>query len=355
MKKIKLIHPAVFIFGAGATRGGLENKESTTPAPPVDSDFFEIINHLKGRGTPEFSKKILQSVWELYGKIHGIGLEQYYRDIETRAIILRFTTTKKKPKDWSKRQEKLEELIRRAMIHTTCEENKQHVFSPKHSEPHKDILKNIKKGDTLITFNYDMVIEESFDNNCNVWSPLDGYGARVQGQTFDWCRIWLRNRATNKNNSSSVHLLKLHGSLNWRLLNNKKISLKARPYLVREKKSEEISILPPGWNKRIDRKPYKDFWKEAKTKLSDCNSLVILGYSLPETDLLAQALFAEVVRWRRTLTSKKKGFLKVLCLAEPKTEVKEKFVNLFTPILSSHSKIYKYETIENFAKTFAAL
>ncbi len=240
------------------------------------------------------------------------------------------------------------------MIHTTCEENNQHVFSPKHSKPHENILKNIKEGDTLITFNYDMVIEESFDNNCNLWSPLDGYGARVQGKTFDWCRKWFENHSINYNNQSSVHLLKLHGSLNWRLLSNKKISLKARPYLVREKKSEEISILPPGWNKRIDRKPYKDFWKEAKTKLSDCNSLVILGYSLPETDLLAQALFAEVVRWRKTLTSKKKGFLKVLCLAEPKPEIKEKFVNLFTPILSSHSKIYKYETIENFANTFVA-
>jgi len=90
-------------------------------------DFFEIAGQIKGHGTPKLAHAVLEDVWKLYGRLSGVGLESYYRDIETRAKIGSFATTANKPKDWQKRQEKLEELIRRVIIHTTCKEQTGHL------------------------------------------------------------------------------------------------------------------------------------------------------------------------------------------------------------------------------------
>lgn len=357
---IKITHPAVFIFGAGATRGGLQKERPQGVPPPIDSDFFETINKISSRETPQLAGKILNSIYEIYGKTFGIGLEQYYRDIETRAKIISFAKSRKREKGWGDRQKELEELIRRILIQTTCDEIKKHL-RPIKSGVHATILRNLKKQDTLITFNYDLVIEESFEN-ADIWNPIDGYGVSVSGERNDWCRNWLKTKVTDnkKVGKSHVYLLKMHGSLNWLFYNIEEtkeigIQLLARPYIVRGqgKKAifQKIDILAPGWNKKIDVKPYSTFWQKARTKLEDCNSLVILGYSLPETDLLAQALFAEIVRQRKNMKGKNTRYLNALCLVDTKMEVKEKFLKLFTPILSPSSKIYMFENIDAYAET----
>jgi hypothetical protein len=133
---MKLSHPVVVLFGAGATRGGL--RTNVLP-PPVDADFFEIAGQIKGHGTPWLARTVLGDVRTLYGKIFDIGLEVYYRDIETRAKISSFAKTANKPKDWQKRQENLEELIRRVVIHTTCASKANHL-TPVRSTPHTDVL-----------------------------------------------------------------------------------------------------------------------------------------------------------------------------------------------------------------------
>jgi len=328
-----LDYPAAIIFGAGASRGGLE--DSRFP-PPVDRDFFEIASQLEGRGTRELAKSVLSSVWELYVRIAGISLEEYYRDVETRSSIGKFAKTANQPKNWKRRQDELEELIRRVYIHTAVDLKEDHP-TPLKSEAHQLLLKQLKPNCTVITFNYDLLIEESFES-ADLWNPVDGYGLHVFGKSNDWCRRWLRDRGVTKPTESRIHLLKLHGSLGWTLYANKSIRLKARPYSVRKGMVEPISVLPPGWNKRIDRNPYKKFWREARLKLEKCKSLMILGYSLPETDLLARALFAEVIRLRHD----RKEYLRQLFLVDPSDEVKTRFVNLFNPALGPFGKIFKF-------------
>ena len=128
---------------------------------------------------------------------------------------------------------------------------------------------------------------------------------------------------------------------------NRTIRLKPRPYIVRRNKREEITVLPPGWNKPIDQNPYKVFWSKARLKLEKCKTLVILGYSLPETDLLAQALLAEVVRKREA----RGNYLKQLHLVDPSKAVKERLVNLFTPAIQSYGEVFKYQGIQDFVVT----
>jgi hypothetical protein len=63
---MKLLHPVVMLFGAGATKGGLRYK---SVPPPVDADFFEIAGQIKGHGTPKLARTVLGDVWTLYGKV----------------------------------------------------------------------------------------------------------------------------------------------------------------------------------------------------------------------------------------------------------------------------------------------
>src|SRR5712691_4175487 len=107
-----LPRPMAILFGAGATRAAFANLD---PPPPVDADFFEIAAQLKGRGTRRLAKQVASDVFELYDRTTGIGLEQYYRDIETRLELSTFTRSKNRPKDWRFRVDELEELIRRVL------------------------------------------------------------------------------------------------------------------------------------------------------------------------------------------------------------------------------------------------
>lgn len=343
---MKLLHPAVLLLGAGATRGAFPQK---VPPPPVDADFFEIAGQIKGHGTQLLARKVLGDVWKLYGKVSGIGMEDYYRDIETRARISSFAKTANKPQDWKKRQNNLEELIRRVLIHTTCKSGAAHL-EPVKSGVHRKILNKLKDGDSVLTFNYDLLIEESFGQN-KIWTPIGGYGDRFHGVTSTWCKNWLGKHGMTKADHPKLRLLKLHGSLNWRLYKTMEVTLKDRPYVVRTRNnsavSETVSILPPGWNKRIDRSPYKQLWREARLKLEKCKTIIIIGYSLPETDLLAKALFAEIVRLRKA-----RGlYLKQLHLADPNERVKQRFIELFIPALNAQSKIFRYQDINEFANS----
>lgn len=108
-----------------------------------------------------------------------------------------------------------------------------------------------------------------------------------------------------------------------------------------------MSILPPGWNKRIDLNPYSQLWRKARLVLERCKTLVIIGYSLPETDLLARALFAEVIRLRVA----RNQYIRQLHLADPNRSVKERFVELFVPALHAQSKVFRYRGIDEFSRT----
>jgi hypothetical protein len=220
---------------------------------------------------------------------------------------------------------------------------------PLKSSVHQQLLEKLRAGSTIITFNYDLVIEESFET-AEFWNPRDGFAITVTGISHDWTRRWLASRGANTLGKSDVHLLKLHGSLGWVQYANRQVRLKNRPYVVRKGVTERISVCPPGWNKPIDRNPYKTLWREARLKLESCESLVIMGYSLPETDLLARALFSEIVRMR----SAREKYLSHLVLVDPSDVVKERFTSLFTPALGAYGRITRFGSLKEFGKALGA-
>ena len=259
-----------------------------------------------------------------------------------------FATAQHKPKDWKRRRRDLDELIRRTVIQTTCDTSKS-PHAPLVSFHHRKLLKKLKAKDTMITFNYDTVIEESFED-ARLWTPVGGYGVGVYGHKLDWARKWLKQRGRSDFPSSKLMLLKLHGSLNWVLNINKRVRIKPRPYVVRTKNKtptfDSVAILAPGWNKPIAKAPFNGLWRDARLRLQQAKSIVVIGYSLPETDLLARGLFAEVVRSR---IAKKKP-LAQLHVADPNAAVVQKMIDLFTPAFGAFGQVYKYSGIEELAK-----
>jgi hypothetical protein len=218
------------------------------------------------------------------------------------------------------------------------------------SVPHRTILKQLVTDDTILTFNYDTLIEESFDDN-PLWTPRGGYGEGIYGVNLDWAKRWFSERPNAKGKTSHILLLKLHGSLNW-TYGTAGIRLKPRPYVVRARGGypsvEKVSILPPGWNKRVDKNPYRKLWQDARLRLEQCRTLVIIGYSLPDTDRLANALFAEVSRHRDACNN----LLKQFHLADPNAIVKQKLVDLFTPALGANSQVVRYDGIKDLAEAW---
>jgi hypothetical protein len=340
----------VFLFGAGASRGALDGVKGKTRKVPIDRDFFDIASRIGERGTPSLASWVTSDVHSLYGRVNGIGLEEYFRDIETRAEIGQFAKTRNKQKDWNSRKTNLEELIRRVLLQTTWEEDEQ-TAKISRSPIHEKIISRAQPGDTLITFNYDTLIEESLRHvKSPYWDPSDGYGLAAGGHKKGWSKNWREQRKSEAKSGSEVKLLKLHGSLNWTLYNNDSVRLKPKPYVVRTRKRvpvyESCAILPPGWHKRIDKNPFKKLWREARLKLESCQHIVVIGYSMPETDFLAKALFAEVSRMRAA----RKNFLKSLIVAEPNREVSSRVVNAFVPALGFRGKVFQIESIQELAR-----
>lgn len=345
---MKLPRPLVLLFGAGATRGGFPD---SVPPPPLDTDFFDIAGQITGRGTRRLARRVAADVFALYRRVSGIGLEQYYRDIETRWELGTFATSQNRPKDWKARKADLEELVRRVVVHTTAD-LEESPAAPRMSDTHQALLRNVEPGDTLITFNYDTVVEESMPKE-TPWTPRDGYGVNVSGITHDWVKGWLKRRNLKTIVQSKVRLLKLHGSINWVLYSTGNVRLKPRPYVVRAMGGrptfDKAAILPPGWHKRVDKNPYRSLWREARLRLEKCSTLVVIGYSLPDTDLIAQALFAEASRMRAS----REHFLKQLHVADVSEATKNRLVSLFVPALGAKGLVFRYASAQHVAKVWS--
>jgi len=150
------------------------------------------------------------------------------------------------------------------------------------------------RHDTIITFNYDTLVEDSL-------KTLDvpfSYGTVLDDQQTE----------------ARLRILKLHGSVNWGIQRPKKfagmdtISLsearriktaakmipdlhKFQDYTALRKASMAPVIVPPTWQKGGE--PHlADVWDDAVKALRTATRVVIIGYSIPPTDTHFKYLLA---------------------------------------------------------------
>jgi hypothetical protein len=173
----------------------------------------------------------------------------------------------------------------------------------------------VKYGVNCITFNYDDLFDEALwrvksiydEGQPPYWHPDSGYGFFCRPASsivaFD----------AGEMNLSTMLLLKLHGSINWRIRRGYRepYSIDALTHYEEwfppdgmktapEEKielhlEEEPFIIPPTLNKSalVDQPILRTIWSVAYNKLIAAKEVVFVGYSLPLTDISAANLFSE--------------------------------------------------------------
>lgn len=150
---------------------------------------------------------------------------------------------------------------------------------------------------SVITFNYDFAADFAFQDFPHVNHGLSGA----------------------KEHPEELSLLKLHGSVNWAmcakcanvvpmdlkwLTRNRTLYGDNRP--VRFRFSERLQelvhckvpvasqpvLVPPTWNKSGYHQAVAPIWSMAALELAEADNIIIIGYSLPETDMFFRQLYA---------------------------------------------------------------
>ncbi len=160
-----------------------------------------------------------------------------------------------------------------------------------------------QKFPTIITFNYDLVLERSLfqvlnntyynsyenrlpfsDLSINYHYKLlqdKSYNVKYTSFTSQDFRALpgtFLQHAVKKENCLDINILKLHGSVNFpdKKNDNSKINI-AIP-------AENPLIMPPIFNK-MQNSQVNEIWKVALEKLRKAINICIVGYSMPETDI----------------------------------------------------------------------
>lgn len=165
---------------------------------------------------------------------------------------------------------------------------------------------------TIITFNYDLVLERSllqtligttYGRYTNL-APFSGIRLNYHyddhpGADYKITYVSYKDVSSHGFNTSDgsvleehphgsthdpleINLLKLHGSLNF----PSSKTAQQVPFNLTHS-LEDPFILPPIFNKMTNKSPTK-MWQTALDKLRSAKNIVIVGYSLPQTDIYMQ-------------------------------------------------------------------
>jgi hypothetical protein len=150
-------------------------------------------------------------------------------------------------------------------------------------EPYRDWVESLAPIDTVITFNYDRVIEMLRDTDDRRVAILTPAGLNGDPGLFrDHCAV-----------------LKLHGSVDWRRRKVDASYLAEEtndPHFALKCEDEEIAIATPGPSKRAASKELGALWSKAQVALANADAIVFVGYRFPETDAHARKTLLEAIR-----------------------------------------------------------
>jgi len=333
------------VLGAGATRGE-ERLGPRICEPPLNHDFF--IQLQKCASTyPELVGKIIKDVIALYGANFDLTLEDLFTQIE---FLIRVQhLTKKKSKTF--RVENLK-AFKNNLLQAIAVVFHESVADQKTYRYHDALVNLLPKSSTIISMNYDCLIDSALQKGGNSkWNASYGYAIpkreyEIMGDG-DWSP---KDPSTEKD---TTHLLKLHGSMNWKISKNKSyddkknyskknrrgvVQLKTHPYWASAKRSAHFDIVPPEWQKSLESPPYAAIWKEAAIKIHAARKIICIGFSFPWTDLHTSSLFRASLR----------RDISLLVQVEPDRTARRRTRQIFAPGITNKTTILTYGTFEEF-------
>jgi hypothetical protein len=341
-------HRTVFILGAGASRQA---------GAPLMRDFLNVADLVReqqssGTQTREYFDLVFRAIAELdpvfaKSSIEVDNIESIFAAFEMAELFGRLGSLK------AVEVSRLISAIK-SLIVTTLEEqltfptNDGRILPPR---PYDEFIKLIgsltqhrvvsssilsQVNVTVMTFNYDLALDFGF--HCNQLA-------------VDYCL------SESHPDGRTFSLLKLHGSLNWSRCANPNCSvinavpvgrlLEGNPWVdpygrgIGEVKLPlstrlphctscgtssvpEPLIIPPTWNKTQHYAEIRNVWSVAARHLSEAENIVVIGYSLPDTDHFFRYLYA--------LGSVGATRLKRFLIFNPDPSVKDRFARLLGPV-----------------------
>ena len=305
----------VYVLGAGASR-------AESDAIPLVSDFLEKAFSL-GKFNSKEAKEFINDVAKTFGysehdlRTGRIDIEQLFSlidsDIQWERLTSEATGLSARWFGSSTKGSGLEGVIGGVLYQVVPP-----VFcanSPRHTQ----LAQAIQPGDTVISFNYDLLID---------WALSAANKLNRRGYAIDFFAGTNMNdgweQPLQQEGDSSTHLLKLHGSLNWLqyvqpespnkvvyLKNGFELTFSAEDWgpSIQVTETENGNgylkpfVVPPTADKsRIWAKhggTLRPLWEKAGEALTDCDRLVVIGYSLREADYQAQWLFRRFLRHKK--------------------------------------------------------
>jgi hypothetical protein len=292
----------VFVLGAGFTKAFLPR------APLVEDDYGAraLLAEIQG-GEFQHARTILEEELSLCGN-GNINVERLMTRLEGRM-----------PYDVEHRAEKQLDFLHSAIAQRFVKRIRDARESGdfQQAELHMFVAHVITNEVHCITFNYDELLDNGL---CELrgdydviprWNPDRGYGFPCRSS--DTC---VRD-APRLRGPSSMLLLKLHGSLNWRVPlgygkpyplevvrhheewfnchpNEPKIPLA----IIESVLEREPVLIPPVLSKTalVEQPILRFLWSRAYEALSEAKRVVFIGYSMPMTDISTGYLFREGLR-----------------------------------------------------------
>jgi len=289
----------VFILGAGC---------SAAAGGPLSSNFLDRAREIYSNGELQTRRAEFELLFKSIGflqRVHSkaqldiTNLEAVFSALDTAWTLRKLPGID--PSDIERVLVAMRWVIVKTLEHSIRFPHRNgNIIAPEPYGAFSEFLKRNPSGrrsvsSAIITFNYDVCLDIALDDA----SIPFHYG-------FD--------------SDPGIPLLKLHGSLNWgRKKNGEIVPWSIRDYRARYKlqfprdnqqtifapissqmveapKAEEIEdlpvIIPPILNKGSEQRQLWQVWQRAAQELGGASHIVVMGYSLPETDQFFRHLFA---------------------------------------------------------------
>lgn len=164
-------------------------------------------------------------------------------------------------------------------------ENKDHHLIHPYRMRMARLLGLLKEGkpqgrNTFITFNYDTLVE---DNLSALGIPFS--------YRFDSDEVDFKANVPGNDQDSHVSVLKLHGSVNWAWLPRERKTRVYASYASLRKNKRSPQLIPPTWKKAYQRQ-FSTMMEEAARLLQTATRVIVIGFSMPATDVHFKYLLA---------------------------------------------------------------
>lgn len=294
---------AVFIMGAGATRGAIPHVTVNLKRirPPLNRDFFTVADtFVRAQGVNSRDGRRLRNLRRVFREeipFRGLPhMEEAFSSLYVAKDLPEIYLARRGRKRNPARQNEIEDFLRLTFSILSL------VDRVADSKTGYDRLAScLTPEDTVISLNYDTALDSSLWRRG--WDPRVGYGllggpGKVR---------WQPSTSASDGELDGLKLFKLHGSLNWFVrgsFNRLAKVFESKPVQITRPRQHEIGghirqIVPPVFGKFFGHKHWKVLWKAAFEALRTADVLVIIGCSLVDTDFHLRALIGRLAKLRR--------------------------------------------------------